>query len=308
MNAGTQNAHGDTRGRPLRYEGMKLPRFADALLRSKTALPASIVLLLVVAGALLAPWIAPHDPGTLGTLDIAKRLRPPCFLTGGSLEYVLGTDSLGRDILSRLLYAARISLLVGFAAVALAGSVGVPLGLLAGYLGGWVDDLLMRIADVQLALPPMLLAIFLMAVFGAGLGNVIVVLALASWVGYARVVRGQVLALRGKEFVEAARAAGASDLRLMLRHILPNTMAPVIVIASFSVANAIMSEAALSFLGLGVEPTTPTWGGMLADGREYITDCWWLAAFPGLAILLTVLGINLLGDWLRDYLDPRLKV
>lgn len=280
---------------------------ARALLRSRTALPASFVVTVVIFGAVLAHWIAPHDPGTIGTLDIANRLKPPFFLEGGTLDYALGTNSLGTDILSRLIFAARVSLIVGVAAVTLAGAIGVLLGLIAGYVGGWVDDLVMRIADIQLALPPLLLAIFVMSVLGAGLLNVVVVLALTSWVSYARIVRGQVLALRAKEFVEAARTVGATHASIMFRHILPNTLAPVIVIASFSVANAIMTEAALSFLGLGVEPSTPTWGSMLADGRDYLADAWWLAAFPGLAIMLTVLGINLLGDWLRDYLDPRLK-
>jgi peptide/nickel transport system permease protein len=190
----------------------------------------------------------------------------------------------------------------------LAGAVGVLLGLVAGYFGGLADTLIMRAADVQLALPSLLLAVFLMAVLGAGLLNVVLVLALASWVGYARVVRGQVLALRSREYVEASRALGASAPFIIFRHVLPNSLAPVIVIASFAVANAIMSEAALSFLGLGVDPATPTWGAMLADGRDYLLDNWWLAAFPGLAILVTVLAINLLGDWLRDYLDPRLPV
>jgi len=266
------------------------------------------VLLAVAAAALLAPWVAPHDPGTLGTLNLANRMKPPAFLDGGSLNYLLGTDSLGRDILSRLIYGARVSLLVGFAAVTLAGSCGVLLGLVAGYFGGWADDLIMRLGDTQLALPPLLLAVFLMAIVGPGLGNVVVVLALSSWVGYARIVRAQVLAVRAAEYVEAARVIGARQLAIMFRHVLPNTLAPVIVVASFAVANAIMSEAALSFLGLGVETTTPTWGGMLADGRDYLADGWWLGAFPGLAILLTVLAINLLGDWLRDYLDPRLRV
>ncbi|MCL5959571.1 MAG: ABC transporter permease [Chloroflexi bacterium] len=283
-------------------------KFVRAWLQSRTALPATVVVLLVILSAILAPWIAPHGYGTIGSLDIANRLKPPFFLEGGSLNYALGTDSLGTDILSRLIFAARVSLIVGFAAVALAGTVGVTLGLVAGYVGGWVDDLIMRLADIQLAFPPLLLAIFMMAVLGAGLWNVVIVLALSSWVSYARVVRGQVLALRAKEFVEAARTVGASHTSIMFHHILPNTFAPVIVIASFSVANAIMTEAALSFLGLGVEPSTPTWGSMLADGRDYLADAWWLAAFPGVAIVLTVLGINLLGDWLRDYLDPRLQI
>jgi peptide/nickel transport system permease protein len=286
----------------------RAPKILVALFERRLAFLAALMLATIVLSALLAPWIAPHDPGTIGKLDITNRLKPPVFMAGGSWSYPLGTDAMGNDILSRLMFAGRVSLLVGFAAVAIAGAIGLVLGLVAGYIGKWVDEALMRLADVQLSLPPLVLAIFLMAILGAGIWNVIAVLALSAWVSLARVIRGQVLSLRAKEFVEAARTTGTSDVGIMFRHILPNTVAPAIVISSFALAGAIMTESALSFLGLGVNVSTPTWGAMLADGREYIATAWWLGFFPGVVLTLTVLSINLLGDWLRDYLDPRLKL
>ena len=282
-------------------------RLGRSLAASKAAILALVVLALVVLAAILAPVLAPHDPGTSGTLDITRRLRPPAW-SGGTVEHVLGTDALGRDILSRILYGARVSLVIGIIAVALSGAVGVTLGLLSGYNGGLVDDLIMRVADVQLAFPFVLLAISVMAVLGASLQNLIVVLAIGGWVTYARIVRSQVLVLREREFVLAARTIGLSAWPIMVRHILPNALAPIIVVASYSVANVILTEAFLSFLGLGVEPSIPAWGSMVAEGRDYLRDAWWLTTFPGLAIMMTVLSVNLLGDWLRDYLDPRLKV
>ncbi len=273
-------------------------------MRSKVTAGALGVLTVVCLAALLAPHLAPHDPGEM---NITERLRPPFWMEGGSVEHFLGTDALGRDIVSRIVFGARISLVVGLGAVVLGGFVGVTLGLLAGYLGGRIDDLVMRVADIQLAFPFILLAIAMVAVLGPGLVNIIIVLAVGGWVRYARVVRAQVLAVREMEYVEAARALGESPRSIMVRQILPNVFAPVIVVASFAVAQTILTESSLSFLGLGVEPGIPTWGGMLADGRDYLRDAWWLAAFPGVAITLTVLGVNLLGDWLRDYLDPRLK-
>lgn len=220
---------------------------------------------------------------------------------------MLGTDQLGRDVASRILFGARVSMLVGILAVGISGTLGVTLGLVSGYLGGWAEVVIMRIADVQLAMPWILLAILIVAVVGAGLQNVILVLGVVGWVTYARIVRGSVMVLREKEFVEAARALGAGSGRIIIRHILPNVFSPIVVIATFNVASAIIGEAALSFLGLGVEPGIPTWGGMLADGRAYLASAWWLATFPGLAIMVSVLGINLLGDWARDVLDPRLR-
>jgi peptide/nickel transport system permease protein len=281
-----------------------LPKWLNELLRSKMTAAAVLIVMAVVFTALFAPLLAPHDPTGM---NIVERLKPPFWMEGGSGEYLLGTDALGRDILSRIIFGARVSLIVGFGAVVLSGFVGVLLGLIAGYLGGIFDDVIMRIADIQLALPFILLAIAIVAVVGPGLVNIIIVLAIGGWVRYARVVRGQVLAVRELEYVEAARALGETSPSIMLRQVLPNVFAPVIVVASFAVGQTILTESSLSFLGFGVEPSIPAWGGMLADGRDYLRDAWWLAAFPGMAITLTILGVNLFGDWLRDYLDPRLK-
>lgn len=277
-----------------------------ASLRSRLAsVVALILLLIVIASGLLAPVIAPHPPRAGDLLD--SKL-PPAWLPDGDQRFLLGTDELGRDILSRVLYGAQVSLMVGVTAVALAGVVGVGTGLVAGYFGGRSDDVIMRLADIQLALPQILMAIAILAVLGPGLQNVIITLAVTNWVIYARVVRGQVLSVREKEFILAARCVGVGHLPIMLRHVLPNVFASVIVIASFAIASTILAEAALSFLGLSVGPDVPTWGGMVAAGRDQIiTGKWWIYTFPGLAIMLTVLGINLIGDWLRDYLDPRLK-
>jgi peptide/nickel transport system permease protein len=219
---------------------------------------------------------------------------------------VLGTDHLGRDTLSRILFGTRVALIVGTTAVLISGTIGVALGLLSGYFGGWIDDVTAWLVNVQLSFPFILLAIAVVAVLGGGLRNLIVVLALTGWVVYARVVRAETLALRERDFVQAARALGAHLTRILLRHILPNALTPVIVIATFEMARMIVSEAALSFLGLGVEPALPSWGAMLADGRTYLSSAWWVATFPGLAIAFTVLGANLLGDWLRTEFDPSL--
>ncbi len=254
--------------------------------------------------AALAPALAPADPVRN---DLVARLAPPMWVQGGSERHPLGTDTLGRDVASRLLYGARVSLLVGFSAVVGAGMVGVLLGLLAGYYGGRLDALLMRLGDVQLAFPVLVLAIAVLSVLGAGLGNVIAVLAVTGWVTYARIARAETLALRRREFVEGARALGARDAGILWRHVLPNVLPPISVVATFSVARTIIAEASLSFLGLGIPPPAPSWGAMLDEGRNYLTTGWWLALFPGLAILAVVLGINLVGDWLRDVLDPRVE-
>jgi peptide/nickel transport system permease protein len=220
----------------------------------------------------------------------------------------MGSDALGRDAFSRLLYGARVSLLVGVAAILVGGTLGVSAGLVSGYFGGWIDDVLMRLGDIQLAFPFILLAIMFLVVLGPGLFNLIVVLGIGQWVTYARIVRAQTLSLREKEFVEAARAMGDSTASIIFRTILPNIIAPLTVIASFNVASVILAEAALSFLGLGVPAEVPTWGSMLAQSRDQlIANKWWLAIFPGLAIVFTVLSFNIMGDWLRDFLDPRLK-
>ncbi|MFC1492198.1 ABC transporter permease, partial [Nitrospinota bacterium] len=240
-------------------------------------------------------------------IDVRHRLKPPFWMEGGETNRLLGTDALGRDIFSRLIYGSRISILVGLSSVVVSGVIGVVLGLFSGYFGGKIDDFIMGFAEIQLAFPFILLAITIMAVVGPGLVNTIVVLGISRWVAYGRIVRGQVLAAREMEFVEAARALGYPIYRVLFFQILPNVMSPLIVIGSFAVAGNIISEASLSFLGLGVPPSIVTWGSMLAEGREYLRVSWWMATFPGLAIMVTVLSINLIGDWLRDYLDPRVR-
>jgi peptide/nickel transport system permease protein len=288
---------------PMRRRSSRLWRSLKA---RRLVLFGFFVVGVVIFWALAAPLIAPHPPRAGNVID--SKL-PPVWLPQGEARFPLGTDELGRDILSRVIYGAQISLGVGFCAVFLAGLVGITLGLYAGYHRGRVDDVIMRLADIQLAMPQILMAISILAVLGPGLQNVILTLAITNWVTYARIVRGQVLSLREKEFVEAARCIGVGDVSIMFKHILPNTLASIIVIASFAVASTMLAEAALSFLGLSVGPDVPTWGGMVAAGRDQIiTGQWWIYTFPGLAIMLTVLGINTIGDWLRDYLDPRLKV
>ena len=272
--------------------------------RHRAAMSGMIVLAAVLTAAMLAPVLAPADPLRN---DLLERLTPPMWSAGGSALHPLGTDTLGRDVLSRLLYGARVSLLIGLATVLVSGVVGVALGVLGGFYGGWLDDVFMRAGDVQLAFPVLLLGVALLSVLGPGLGNLILVLALSSWITYARIVRGETLSLKHREFVEAARALGALDGRLIWRHVLPNVWAPIAVVATFSVARTIIAEASLSFLGLGVPAPAPSWGAMLDEGRNYITTGWWLALFPGTAILLVVLVINLVGDWLRDALDPRVE-
>jgi peptide/nickel transport system permease protein len=272
--------------------------------RDGVALLGLVVIAASVLLAAIAPALAPADPVKL---DLLERLTPPAWMDGGSWHHLLGTDTLGRDVVSRLLYGARVSLVVGFSAVVLAGGFGVALGLLAGYYGGRVDALLMRLGDVQLAFPALVLAIAVLAVVGSGLANVVLVLGVTGWVTYARIARGETLSLRHREFVEGARALGARDLAILWRHVLPNVLPSISVVATFSVARTIIAEASLSFLGLGIPPPAPSWGAMLDEGRNYLTTGWWLALFPGLAILAVVLGINVVGDWLRDTLDPRVE-
>lgn len=256
----------------------------------------------IMLGAVAAPLLAPDPPMHL---DLRHRLLPPAWEAGGSAAHPLGTDNVGRDILSRLLWGTRISLSVGVAAASLGAVVGTVLGLLAGYFGGWPDRLVSWLIDVQLAFPFTLFAIFLLAVFGGGFGAVIAVLALATWVNFARVVRSQALSLREQEFILAARSVGVGPLRLLRRYLLPAVAPSIIVVGSFSAAQAMLTEAALSFLGVGVSSSSPSWGAMLDAGRNYLESAWWIAAFPGAAIVLAVLGANLAGDWLREHLDPR---
>jgi peptide/nickel transport system permease protein len=289
----------------VREQRQDLRRILRELVRNKAALAGLLVLGVVAASAVLAPLVAPTDPTAQ---EITSRLKPPGWSSPEGQLSALGTDHLGRDILSRLIFGARISLVIGLSAVAIAGTLGTLIGLVAGYRGGRVDDLCMRLTDTMLAMPFILLALAVIAVLGPSLRNIIIVLGITSWVSYARVVRAEVLTLRTREFVAAAQVLGGGGGRIVFRHLLPNVLTPVIVIATLEVARMIILESALSFLGLGIPPPTPTWGGMLADGRAYLSTAWWLATFPGLCIMLTVLGINLLGDWLRDVLDPRLQV
>jgi len=284
----------------------ELRRAWRSLVQAKWPLVALIILLAVVFAAIFGPTIAPLDPNRQ---NIMLRLADPMTAGGrNNAIFFLGTDGLGRDVLSRLLYGARISLMVGVCAILVGGTIGVVAGLVAGYFGGWIDDVIMRLGDIQLAFPFILLAIMFLVILGPGVVNIIIVLGIGQWVTYARIVRAQTLSLREKEYVEAARALGDSTFSVIFRTILPNIVAPLTVIASFNVASVILSEASLSFLGLGVPPNVPTWGAMLADSRDQLmANKWWLAVFPGFAIIMTVLSFNILGDWLRDLLDPRLK-
>lgn len=299
-----QGASASRRASKFERFGGQFVDFVRFLLKSPIVTLAVCGLIAVVLMAIAAPWLAPHDPTSI---DLLSRLQPPFWADDGSTAHLLGTDSLGRDLLSRIVYGARVSVLVGLSVVVISGTVGVALGLIAGYFGGYIDDVIMRIADMQLAFPFLLAAILFLAILGHGLFNVVVVLSFWNWVPYARVVRGQTLSLREQEFVEGARAIGVRRPQIIFRHILPNILAATIVIATLAVAQTILAEAFLSFLGLGVKPEVPTWGRMLADGREQISSAWWIVTFPGIAIMVTILCINLFGDWLRDYLDPRLR-
>ena len=272
------------------------------LLRNPAALAGGLILLAVIGAAVAAPWVAPHDPARQ---SLVRRFTPPVWTPGGSTAYPLGTDQVGRDILSRIVHGARVSLVVGVAAVAVSLVVGVVLGLLSGFRGGRVDTVIMTVVDITLSFPQLLLALAFVAALGPSLVTIIVVLGLTGWERYARVVRAEVLALREKDFVEAARAMGVGAPRMLFRHILPNTFSSIIVMSTLQVAQAILQEAALSFLGVGTGSAYPTWGQMIALGRDFVSVAWWLPTFPGLAILLTVLAINLVGDRLRDALDPR---
>ncbi|MGW2508215.1 ABC transporter permease [Streptomyces scopuliridis] len=273
-----------------------------ALLRNKPAVMALAVLVLLLVAALFAPLIAPYDPNTQNLL---LRLRPPAWQDGGSGSHLLGTDQLGRDMLSRVIYGARVSLLVGAGAALLAGVIGTVVGLSAGYFGRWVDRTLMRLADVQLAFPSLLLALAIVGFLGSGLWMVILVLGFTGWVSYARVVRSEVMSLRTRDFITEARAIGVTDVTIMRRHLLPNVMAPLATICTLHVAAAIVAEASLSYLGLGVPKETVTWGAMLSDGQLYLGTSWWVAVFPGIALMLTSLAINITGDALRDVADPK---
>lgn len=278
-------------------------RSALSVLRPEAAV-ALAFLALLIAVAVAAPIISPYDPLKNSLIE---RLTPPVWGDGGSLKHLLGTDQLGRDIATRIIYGGRVSLLVGASAVIVGGGFGLLAGLLAGYFGGRVDAVLMRLGDVQLAMPFVLLALAVLAAVGPGVLNVILVLSVGQWVEYARVTRGEVFGLREREFVLAARVVGTSDRRIVTRHILPNVLPTVIVIGSLAVGNVILTEASLTFLGSGVGLETASWGGMIAQARDVIAIAPWIAAGPGVVLMLTILSINIIGDWLRDVLDPRLR-
>jgi peptide/nickel transport system permease protein len=280
-------------------EGRRLWR---KFLRNPVGVAGGVILLIVLTGAVFAEYLAPHEPNRQ---RLIARFKPPFWVEGGSMTYPLGTDNVGRDIWSRIIHGSRISLIVGVCAVGVSMLIGVTLGLTSGFWGGRVDSVIMALVDIMLAFPQLILAFAMVAVLGPGIGNIILVLGITGWERYARVVRAEVLAIREREFVQAARAVGVSNLKIAFGHIMPNTFSSVIVMATLQTAQAILAEAALSFLGLGTGRTYPSWGQMISLGRDYISIAWWLSTFPGLAILLTVLAINLVGDRIRDVLDPR---
>jgi peptide/nickel transport system permease protein len=282
------------------------PQIAKTVFQAKRypVVPVAILLFFLVIPAVFAPQVAPHDP-LRGALS--KRLKPPAWAQGGSIEYPLGTDKLGRDILSRMIYGARISLLVSVMAIFVGGSIGTTLGLISGYFGGKVDAVIMRLVDISLSLPTILLALVLVSAIGPSFGTVITVIALVLWARYARQARAVTLGVKEQDFIARARVAGASHIRIMVRYIFPNIVNTLIVLATLEVGSLILFESTLSFLGVGLPRPTPAWGVMVADGRELIVTAWWVSMFPGIGIMLTVLSLNLFGDWLRDHLDPKLK-
>ena len=284
---------------------------------SPVAIVAALIALACVICAVFAGWVSPHNPFDLATLELGDARLPPAWSAEGSSKYLLGTDDQGRDILSAVIYGARISLIVGMVSVVLSVAVGVVLGLLAGFFGGWLDSFLMRVCDVMLSFPPILVALLIAGVGRAlfpgaheslAFGVLIISISLTGWVQYARTVRGSTLVERSKEYVQAARVTGVAPLRIMLRHVLPNVLGPVTVLATIQVATAIITEATLSFLGVGVPPTSPSLGTLISIGNQYLfSGEWWITVFPGLMLVLIALSVNLLGDWLRDALNPRLR-
>lgn len=272
-------------------------------LKNRFIVVGGVIVFVVFLIAIFGPLLLPRERAE--RMVLSNVFKPPFWMNGGKLKYPLGTDQMGRDISTQLIYGARISISIGISSVLIAGLFGVILGLISGFFGRWIGTLIMRIVDLQLSFPPILLAIVVIAIMGKGIFNLILVLGIVSWVQYARVVRSVALSLKEKEFVEAARAAGTGQVAIILKHILPNLISPVIVIAAVNVSNMILAEAALSFLGLGVQPPTPSWGAMLFQGKEYFFTAWWMAVFPGVVIAAMVFGINLFGDGLRDYLNPR---
>jgi ABC-type dipeptide/oligopeptide/nickel transport system permease subunit len=277
-------------------------RARRALSRDIKATIGILIVCLVVLASIFAPYIAPHDP-TLQ--DLSQAHRPPAWEDGGSHEYLLGTDYIGRDILSRVIFGSRVSLLVAIGGVLIASTMGIVFGLTAGYMGGWIDSVIMRLVDVVLAVPYVLLVVFVVSLVGASLTNVILIFGITDFALFTRTVRGEVLALRESQFIEAAVAVGARSFRIIRLHLFPNILGSVLTIATFEMASMILWEAGLGFLGLSVPPIIPSWGNMMADGRNYIRSDWWLITFPGLAVMIFALGVNLSGDWLRFRLDPR---
>ena len=268
------------------------------------ALSGAAFVLLLVLVAIAAPWLSPQDPIRQ---SLRGRLAGPTLEGADGRAHPLGTDHLGRDVLSRVLYGSRVSLVVGFAAVVVGGLVGATLGLLAGFRGGMADAAIMTVADAQLAFPFILLAIGIIAVLGPSFPTLVLVIGLSGWVSYARILRAQVLALRSREFIDAIRGLGGSVLRIVLRHVLPNVLSSLVVVATLELGRAIVLEATLSFLGLGIQPPTPSWGGMIQEGREYLDSAWWISTFPGIVLMATSLVVSRTGDWLRDLLDPTLR-
>jgi peptide/nickel transport system permease protein len=291
----------DATGAPATTARQSWPR----LWRLKWGLLAAVLMLLIVGVSAAAPWIAPYSPVEV---DIRHRLAPPAWMDRGTPDHVLGTDQIGRDLLSRMIYGGRVSLLIGVAAVLVSSTIGVLLGLGAGYFGPRVDWTIMTLVNVMLTFPFVLLALAVIAVLGPSLVNMVIVLGVADWPLYARVIRAETMTLRERDFMTAARALGMSHLRIVFRQLLPNLVSVIVVIATLQVARVIILESFLSFLGLGVQPPTPAWGNMLGDGRVYMLNSWWIAAFPGLAIFITTLTINLMGNALRDWLDPHMKL
>jgi peptide/nickel transport system permease protein len=283
-----------------------LGRIVQTLLPSKRFPGVSLFILifLLILPGIFAPQLASHNP-LRGSLS--ARLKPPMWMAGGSIAHPLGTDKVGRDILSRIIYGARVSLSVSIVAIVVSGAIGVTFGLIAGYFGGKIDALIMRLVDISLGLPTILIALVFVAVVGPSFGTVIIVTSFLLWARYARQVRGETLSIRERDFIARARVAGASHWRIMFRYIFPNVINSLTVLATVQIGAIILLESTLSFLGAGIPRPTPTWGSMIADGRDLIVVAWWIAFFPGLAIMLTVLSLNLLGDWLRDYLDPKLR-
>ncbi|MFB4160095.1 ABC transporter permease [Geomicrobium sp. JSM 1781026] len=277
-------------------------RWRFLLFKSKTGTVGVFTLLIITLIAILAPLLSPHAPDAVNAVD---RLQPPVWLEGGTMTYILGTDHLGRDILTRLFYGAQVSLLVGISSVVVAGIIGVTVGLIAGYYGGFIDNVFMRIVDSFLSIPNILFALVILSIFSPGMLTLIVVLGVTNWVNYARLIRGEVLTLKEREFIKAATSIGVRKGKIIVRHLLPNVMSSFIVISTLTVATTIILETSLSFLGLGIQPPQVSWGGILADGRDYLATSWWLATFPGIAITITVLAVIFVGDWLRDVLDPR---